>query len=429
MKLINILIVCFFILAAAHAAPLRAEPLALQDCIDIALENNSAVILSEYSVVDAEAKMDEAFSRFLPKLTGKATYMRYDSVPTVDVPGFGTVPFGTRDNYNMSVELVQPLFTGGRIKNYYSATKSAYDSAKKGSAAKKKDVIQEVTNKYFSVLKINKLVEIAQSSRDLISSHLKNVENFFEAGMVSKNDLLSAQVSLANTENLLIRAKNNYELAKSSLNFTMSRDVNEPVDLKDIDENVTTYEKDLDKCISRALEEREELGIINNTKNINESLIKMEKSAYYPQLYFIGSYNEAGDEFPLRDEYYSALFTLELKIFDWGETSNKVESSKIALKKTAENEILIINSIKLEVKSAYLQLKQAHEEINAAKQAVAQAEENYRIYEARFAVNAATSTEVLDAENLILQSKINYFQALYDFHIAKINLKRATGER
>jgi outer membrane protein TolC len=421
------MIICFFILVAAHAAPLRAEPLTLQDCVDIALENNSAVILSEYSTLDAQAKMDEAFSRFLPKLTGKASYMRYDSVPTAEIPGFGTLPFGTRDNYNLSVELVQPLFTGGRIKNYYSATKSAYDSAKKGSAAKKKDVIQEVTNKYFNVLKVKKLVEIAQSSRDLIDSHLKNVENFFEAGVLSKNDLLSAKVSLANAQNFLIRAKNSYELAKSSLNYTLNRDVNEPVVLQDIDENTASDEMELEKSIDQALKNREEISIINNTKNINESLVNMEKSAYYPQLYFIGSYNESGEEFPLRDEYYAALLTLELKIFDWGETSHKVESSKIALKKTFENETIIINSIKLEVKSAYLQLKQAQEEINATKQAVAQAEENYRIYEARFAVNAATSTEVLDAENLILQSKINYFQALYDFHIAKINLKRATG--
>ena len=153
----------------------------------------------------------------------------------------------------------------------------------------------------------------------------------------------------------------------------------------------------------------------------------MERSAYYPQFYFIGSYTESGEDMPLRDKYYSALFTMELDIFDWGERSHRVENRKIELKKSHENETILKNSIRLEVKAAYLQLNQAREEINAMKQAVEQAEENYRIYDEKFKVNAATSTDVLDAENLILKSKINYFQALYDYHIAKANLKRAIG--
>ena len=131
---------------------------------------------------------------------------------------------------------------------------------------------------------------------------------------------------------------------------------------------------------------------------------------------------------PLDSNYYSALVTMELDIFSWGEKSSRIEGQKIELKKTHENEVILVNSIKMQVKSAYLRLTQAADEIKATKQAVEQADENYRIYDEKFKVNAATSTDVLDAENLILMSKINYYQALYNYHIAKINLKRAIGE-
>jgi outer membrane protein TolC len=429
MRLINIVItISLFICTASFAYEIEKEPLTLQDCISIALKNNSDIRLSEYSILDARAKMDAAFTQFLPKISGKASYLKYDEVPTMDVSGFGTVPLGTEESVDLSIGLTQPIFTGGRIKNNYSINKSLYDIAQKEGEVKKKDVLKEVTQNYFQALKLKKLEEIARSSSELISSHLKNVEDFYEVGIVSKNDLLSAKVSLANADNLLIRATNGYELAKSRLNFSLNRDVNAPLFLQDVDENIETYDMALDECIDTAFLNREELGIINSTKKINESLISMEKSAHYPQLYFIGNYNATGDEFPLSDSYYSALFTLEIDIFSWGETSYNVESSKIALKKTYENETIIKNSIRFEVKASYLQLRQAQDEINATKQAVEQAEENYRIYEEKFKVNAATSTDVLDAENLVLSSKINYFQALYNFHIAKINLLRAMGD-
>ncbi len=423
-----IMLLTFAFNTPSHALSESAGSLSLKECINIALENNSVITIADYSVDGARAQMDAAYTQFLPKLIGKASYLRYDSVPTFDIPGFGTIPFGTRDNLNYSFEVTQPIFTGGRIKSYHDVTKSAYDSAKQDSHVKKKDVVRDVTNKYFQVLKANKLVEITRSSRDLIRSHLDNVNAYFEAGILSKNDQLSAEVSLANAENFLIRANNGYELAKSSLNYSLNRDVNTPVLLEDIDENEgVTQNVDLNSSFDRALTGREELVIADNAKKIGEALIMIEKSALWPQIYFIGAYTRTGDEIPLDEENFSALFTLELDIFDWGETGHNIDNARIGLKVARENETIIKNSIRLEVKAAFLRLKQAHEEINATKQAIRQAEENMRIYKEKCEVKAATSTDVLDANNLILRSRINYYQALYDFHIAKVDLKRAVG--
>lgn len=413
---------------AAYAAGPAGGALTLDECISIALKENSGVKLSDYSIAGAERDKKEAFTRFLPKLSGKASYYRIDEVPTTDIPGFGSVPIGDKETIDLSIDVTQPLFTGGRIASGYAIAKRAYDSAQKEGALMRKEIVREVTQNYFQVLKAKKLQEISMSSRDLISSHLDDVTAFFEAGMVSKNDVLETKVSLSNAKSILIKASNGYELAKSGLNFTLNRDVNAPIDLIDTDESVEPFSMTLKECMEKALGSREELGIIENAKSINESLINIEKSAHYPQLYFIGSYKESGDKMPLDNRYYSGLFTMELDIFSWGEKSHRIASKRIELRKVRENEVILKRSIQLEVKAAYLRLNQAFDEINATKQAGEQAEENYRIYDEKFKVNAATSTDVLDAENLILRSKINYYQALYNYHIAKANLKRAIGE-
>jgi outer membrane protein TolC len=429
LSILKILIAGMLIPALSFAGESSTETLTLKKCVEIALKENSNVKITEYASLGAKSDMDEAFTDFLPKLSTKASYLRYEEVPTAEIEGFGTVPLGTRDNINFSVDVTQPLFTGGRIANGYSIKKRAYDSAKQEEELRKKEIVNEVTSRYFQLLMATRLKEITAKSRDIIKNHLKDVEAFYEVGMASKNDLLSAKVSLAGAESLLIKASNRYELAVSSLNYSLNRAINSPInDIEDVKEPQVKLDIDLDECVVKAYNNREELKIINNANKINESLINLERSAYYPQLYFIGSYNEAGDEMPLRDKYYSALVTLQLDIFSWGETLNRVESRKMALKRSYENENLVKNSISLEVKAAYLKLKQAAEEITATKQAVEQAEENHRIYDEKFKVNAASSSDVLDAEDLILRSKIDYYRALYDYHIAKADLKRATGE-
>ncbi|MFC1855361.1 TolC family protein [Thermodesulfobacteriota bacterium] len=431
MNVIRILIIALLLPVAVHASD--AEKLTLQECIDIALENNSELKLTEYSKNGARAKMNESLTHFFPRLTSSASYLRLESAPTAELPDGTVYPVAGKETYEYSVSLTQPIFTGGRIKNGYSISKYEFESAKEEKSIKQKDVITEVTKNYFQVLKAKKFEEISISSRNLIESHLKNVEAFYEAGIVSKNDLLSAKVSLANANNFLIKASNNYELAKSGLNFSLNQDLNSPLNLEDIDEgapeqNTDNEDFNYESCVEKAFDYREELNIINNVKKISKSAVNLERSSYYPQFYAIATYGETGDDLPLNDDTSSLLVTAELDIFSWGGTSYRVESSKIALKKAKESETLLRNSIQLEVKRAYLQLKQSIEEINATKQAVEQAQENYRIFDEKFKVNAATSTDVLDAENLILESKINYFQALYNYHIAKIILKRATGE-
>ncbi len=427
MRLIKIMVMTFFICTAFLTGAIAGNPMTLSECLDIAIANNSKLTLSNYSLQDADLKRKEALTQFLPKLSAKATYLRYDSLPTIDIPPMGSIPFGSRDNLSFSLELTQPVFTGGRIMSAYNIAKEAYSTAKYSSEVSRKDIVKEVTVNYFNVLKAKKFVEIAKSSKELIGSHLSNVENFFEVGSVPKNDVLSAKVSHSNAQIFLIKARNGYELAKSALNYSLNKDVNDEVILAEVGEGAISDNVVLEDCFDKALSNREELKIINNAKSINESLIDIQRSAYYPQLYLIGSYNKTGDE-EFDEENFTGVLSMELEIFSWGGTSYKVESSKLELKKVYENEAVIKRSIRLEVKAAYLMLRQAREEVNSAKQAVEQAKENYRINEEKFNVNAATSTEVLDAQNLLLTSKINYFQALYDVYIADINLKRATGE-
>jgi outer membrane protein len=89
--------------------------------------------------------------------------------------------------------------------------------------------------------------------------------------------------------------------------------------------------------------------------------------------------------------------------------------------------IQIKDLIRLEVKEAYLSLREAEKNFTVADQSIKQAEENFRISEFRYREQVATSLEVLDAQTLLTQAKNNIFQALYAYNLAHSRLMRAMG--
>jgi outer membrane protein len=113
--------------------------------------------------------------------------------------------------------------------------------------------------------------------------------------------------------------------------------------------------------------------------------------------------------------------------WEWGKTKYRVDMSK-----SKENQIMdtLVNAkdqITLEVKSAYLLLREAEKQIFVSKRAIEQAEENFRITQERYREQVATSTDVLDAQTLLTRAKSDHTNALGDYHISHARLERAMG--
>ena len=85
------------------------------------------------------------------------------------------------------------------------------------------------------------------------------------------------------------------------------------------------------------------------------------------------------------------------------------------------------DGIRLEVNRSYISMKEAEKNIPVARKAVEQAEENYRMNEARYRSQVGTSTDVLDASTLLASARLNYYNALYGYHLAQAALERAMG--
>lgn len=436
-RLILVILGCIVMFLSVSVAE-GGSLLTLQESIDLALKQSVEVHSAKEGVVGAEAQKQEAFTGFLPKLSTSYNYTRLNEAPTLHFPDVSPliprnfITTGTQDNYIWALEARQPIFAGGGILANYEANRIGVDVARMEEVTVILGIVQEVKVAYFNTIKAEKLLEVAQQSVKQLEAHRDMAQSFFDVGMIPRNDLLRAEVELANGQQFLVRSQNGLELARSKLNTVLRRDINAPVSLEDI-LAYKSFEKSFDDCLKVALDNRPEIRAYSLKVEQAKKMVNQAKSEFFPSLNLVGNYARFGDTSSVsgsayRDQenwYFMAV--ANWNFWEWGKTKYRVDMSK-----SKENQIMdtLVNAkdqITLEVKSSYLLLREAEKQIFVSKRAIEQAEENFRITQERYREQVATSTDVLDAQTLLTRAKSDHTNALGDYHISHARLERAMG--
>jgi len=161
--------------------------------------------------------------------------------------------------------------------------------------------------------------------------------------------------------------------------------------------------------------------------------VDLDKSDYYPSVNLVGSYGRFGDTADVQgsryqdQENWSVMARADWKFWEWGRTRHKVDAGRSRENQALDALTNAKDQVSLEVKSAYLLMREAEKRVFVAKKAIEQAEENFRLNEERYKEQVATSTDVLDAQTLLTRAKSDYFNALSDYHIALTRLERSMG--
>jgi outer membrane protein len=416
-----------------HASEEGVKVYALDESIGIALENNWSVKAKEEKVSESEFAKKEAKAGFLPEFSTRYSYTRLNEVTSVNIVGRGTLEFGDKNSYQWTGTITQPIFTGFALTSAYELAKLGIDQSKVSLELEKLDLALKVKEAYFYILKVDKAVGVAKSAIESLESHLAVAKNFYDVGMIPVNDLLKAEVELANAQHNLIQARNASRLSRVSFNVLLSRSVDEPFEIEDtLLYNPET--PDFDVCLGKALKARPEIKSLELTDAQIDQQINLSKSKFYPEAAFTYNYIKAGDTPSVsgsdfqKANSWQAIIGLSWTFWDWNKTRNSVRQNESIKRQLSQTRKVLEDSIKLELEQAILGLKEAEEKIPTAQKAVDQAEENLRVSEERYKAQVTTSTEVLDAQTLLSQARMNYYSALYDHNLARAGLLRAIGE-
>jgi len=419
--------------------------LSLRGSIAIALDRNLTIRLAERDVQTAASSRDQALAEFLPKFSALLDYLHKSEAPTLDlvpnslsVPGLppaintaldnARISLGGQDVSTLKVSLQQPLFTGLGVTNNYRRSSSLLDVSRSRLRTTQHALAFEVVRAYIAVLRAQKAAELSAQQVRALEAQTAQAQAFYDGGAIPKNDLLKAEVELANARQILIRTQNQVELVKAYFNHLLGQDLDTPFQLEELLE-IQPAGVDLQRAIGMAWEQRPELQELAQSIEAARRGVSAAQSQFLPQLSLVGTYTVdiAGGNPSFSPERWEVGGVLQWRAFEGGRVRAQVSEAKITQQKALETLQQQRDRIALEVKEAVINVLEAEQKIRVAEKAIAQAEEHFRISQERYNAQIATSTEVVDAEALLTQARTNYFNAIYDHHLASFALKKATG--
>ena len=422
-----------FLTMAASGVSGAAErmPINLEDSVQMALANNRTIKQSVADRDSARWSLSEARRQTGPKLSWEGTAYRiggsnYDTQREYYYNGFSNAAY--RNAFGNTVSLSYPLYTGGRLENAIESAEYGLNSADLTLEDTLQTVRERSTEYYYQILQFRNAIEVRQESVKTLQEHLENVRAQYRVGIVAKSDVLRSEVELANAQQALVTAENNYNLAIATLNNYIGLPTDTVLEPQD-QLAYTKYDLSLEGCTAYALDNRPDGAAADYAVKRAEIAKESAKSGYRPTLSAVAAKTISGETEFRKDhgDGWQAGLSANWNIFDNGVTNAQVHAAEAALYKAQETAASIKEGIQLEVRSAYLNLLAAEKNIQTTKIAVTRAEEDYKIASVRYSAGVDTNLAVMDAEESLTTARMNYYQALYEYNVSKATLDKAMG--
>jgi outer membrane protein len=433
---LTFVLVVVFGLATAVRAQEEKIVLTLEKSIELALSQNPFYLASQERVEAAGSRVREAAAQFFPSLNAQGLKNLDKKVFILEFPSF--IPGGKPQrvavdftkNYQFSLNFSLPLFTGGKLTSGYRSAKYDLMASREAVRQTSQETVLNVKRGFYNYLLAKELVKVSEEALDLAERLLQNVKNMSEVGMASRLDLLRAEVRVANLKPSLIQAKNGVDLAAISLKTLLGLDVSQPVEIV----GEMTYdpvEVDLEDSLARALANRPEIGQIDYQKKIAVEMARIARADYFPTIAVSGNYNYWANFLNFKsgtwENFYSFNLVLNIPIFNGLSTPARVAESKALVRELEFNQKGLVNTIKFEVQSAYLNINQAKESLLSQEKNIDAARESVRVAELNYAEGLATILDVGSAQVALSDAQINYLRALYEYVISQAQLEKAMG--
>ena len=418
--------------------------LSLDRSIRLALGNNRDLKIAREKILESEQKVKESRTSYMPKLTGEANYTRLDMAPFFPAAMFGgmggaggggdmpkKIVIGSPDNYSLSLNLTQPVFTFGKIMDSVDMSEFARDAAFSDLQARKNLLVFEAVQAYWNLYNTTELKKVAVESSRMLSSQLQDLQNLYDNGLAARHDMLKTRALLSESHLGLIQANNAIELARKNLCDILGLPLATPVKLTEEPDTGTEPELiNLDEVTTEAVNRRPEITGLENQVNIAHKQHNIDQKSYLPDISFFANLDYTRPDRQYLDEFYTTWtmgVVARINIFDWGASAHRARQS-LSRKKQIQLELeKVTEAVKLDVTRTHLQLTEAAQSVSAGSEALKHARENYRAANQKFIEGMINNTELLDAHLILARAKVNHRNALARYMIARSNLDRAAG--
>jgi outer membrane protein TolC len=382
---------------------------------------------AEAATLNAQAERSERW----PKLLAGGSFTQLRDAPAFSL-GMGALPeIFSHDNFVLAgLSVNVPVYTGGRIVSQIAAAEAAGSARNAAVEGAQKDLRLTVAESYVTVLRAERLLDVVQSNVASLTDYVRDVQAMFNREVVPRNDLLSAQLELANAEQGRLQAVNGLVFARAAYNRSIGQALDRSFELAPLTLALAPdlSSRSLAELEAKAQTERAEIAVLEAQERALGYSAEAERSRRLPQVGLTGGYRYLESEALDRKGFAMVGVDMKWAIFDAGQTRNRSDSLRRSQRAVQQRLADLRSMLALEVRRAWYDLQESQARIDVARNAIEQSEENLRIATQQYGAGLVNSTRVLEAEALRTLSRSNHENARLDAELARIRLARAAGE-
>jgi outer membrane protein len=472
-RILQTLLLSIVLTVGTYAQGTVTSPFTLDDCIKYALENTIEVKNARVDEQIAQARVKETTGIGLPQIDGSvslqhnqklprffATYATAQGFagndengnPNLDLPGVDPTDVVASQNFFQLPSNGSAGFTVNQLlfnSSYLIGLKAAgtyKELATKSAQQTQIQVVEGVTKAYYSVLVNNERIDLFDNNIARVDSLLRTTRALNENGFAEAIDVDRIQVTLNNLKSERLKFMNLQNLSlgllKFQMNYPMDKDLSVAGNLADLKVNedlFTEYEQGWD------YKNRIEYQVLDTQRKLQELDIKNKHAGSLPNLvgflnmgYSTQSPNISGifktntnisDDGNIGpDKWYSySVFgvSLNIPIFSGLQRTYQVQQAKLSLLKIENSFTSLRQSIDLSIQQNTIVYKNAVETYRSQRENMELADRVARITKIKYEQGVGSNLEVTDAESSLRESQVNFYNALFDAIVAKIDLDKA----
>lgn len=417
--------------------------LSLQQAIDYALQNQ---LLLKNALLDeqiAKQKVNEVTGLGLPQINSSFDVKDFLEIPVSLIPAeffggppgtFAPVKFGTKYQATAGLDATQLLFSGDYFLGL-KASKVFVELSRKSTERTRIEVITAVTKAYYSVLVAQERIQLMDANITRVKKTLNDIKAAVDNGLAEKIDY--DRLSVTHNNLLAEQEKVTRLVSLSTLLLKYQIGINEKatVTLTDKLSDVTFNVADLTAADKFDYAKRAEYGLVETQFKLAKLELKRNRFSYLPTAAAYGAlqggaYRETFSVFSTGYGWYPTAVIgakVSMPIFTGLQRHARTQQAKLALMKTQNNMENLKLSIDLELSSALTTLQNASATYALQKKNIELAQEVVRVAKIKYEQGISSNLELVTAETELKEAQTNYFGALYDALISKIDFERANG--
>ncbi|MFL1682607.1 MULTISPECIES: TolC family protein [Bacteroidales] len=401
----------------------------LEQCLQMALENNYKLKKAQNNIKSSEQDKKEAFTKYFPNISAVGgTYKTNNGMAEISLAPLvlGMEMSMMKDGIVAGISAIQPIFTGGQIYLGNKLTEIGTEISKYQLKQTEDEIILTVNQYYWQLVSLQEKIKTIEIMESLINNIQNDVKNAVDAGITNQNDLLQIQLKKNNIASSRLQLENGIRLSKMVLGQYIG-------DFESNFDIISPQQDSLPSPITYRINHIDALPSLNAyqlvNKNVEASKLqqKMKIGQNMPTLGIGAGYFY--HDLLNQDHSFGMIFaSVTVPISNWWGGTHAIKKQKIQVKNAELTRQNTREMLLIQMQKCWNELEESYKQMNISKESISVANENFRLNKEYYKAGTISLSDMLEAQSLLQQSRDQYTEDYTLYLIKRTQYLQATGQ-